>query len=232
MWRYLALLISTIIGILILAIIWHVKHLVTDKEIYSVVPLQRCLYSKEYKHLKAGDIIYMRSSISSMQEIIIPYVYKHIAIIVEIDNKLYIAESSNKKIIGKSNDKLISRKRGVNIYPLQERLMNVLGVMFIVRLNKSLSNDKQDILIDTILEHIGKPYPHLIQLYMVFILNIPIKIPMYCHIFVYTCLRNMGIVPYFSTADEIGLYITSIYNYELNDGYKYHYPKQLVYDIE
>lgn len=233
MWQYLALLLSVTISLLIIAIIWHIRNLVTVKEIYTVIPLKRYLLSNEYKNLKAGDIIYTRSSIAAYQELIIPYIYKHIAIIVEFDNKLYVAETSGKGIIGRSGIKLIKRKGGVDIYPLRDRLKNAIGPVFLSKLNKPLTMEQNDKLQDTVIYHFGEQYPSLIKLYMIFILKMPIKTTMYCHTFVWQCLINMVLVnPEKKTANQIGKFITSIYDYQLNDGYSYEYPKQLIYDFE
>lgn len=233
MWHYLALLLAVVIGLLIIAIIWHVRNLVTVKEIYSMIPLKRYLLSQEFKNIKAGDIIYTRSSIAAFQELIIPYIYKHVAIIVEFNGKLYIAETSGKGIIGRSKNKLIKRKGGVDIYPIKERLKNAIGPVFLSKLNKPLTEKKNDKLQDTTIDHLGEPYPNLISLYMLFILRFSIKTTMYCHTFVYTCLVNMGLISSEKrSATEIGKIITTIYEHQLNDGYLYEQPRQLIYDYD
>lgn len=232
MWQYLALLISTIIGLLVLAIIWHIRNLVNTKEIYSTIPLKRYLLSKEYNNIKAGDILYTRSSIAAFQELIIPYIYKHVAIVVEFGGKLYVAETSGNGIIARSKNKLIKKRGGVDIYPLKDRIKNAVGPVFISRINKQLTEDKIDNLQDTVIDHFGEPYPPLIYLYALFILRLPIKTTMYCHTFVYTCLINMKLItPQKRSATKIGKLITSIAKYQLNDGYYYEYPRQLIYDF-
>lgn len=233
MWQYLALLISVVIGILVLAIIWHVKHLVTDRDLYSVIPLKKMMYTKEYNNFKPGDIIYMRSSIATMQEIIIPYVYKHIAIVVEFNNVLYCAEASNKKVLGRFGKKIVQRIPGVDVYPLHDRLKNIIGPMFVSKLNKPLNIEKIEKMQDTIMYHLGEPYPSIVYLYIIFTLGIPIKSNMYCHTLVYECLYNMGLISTkMKSGRKIGKFITTVYNHDLNDGYKYEYPKQLIYDYE
>lgn len=232
MWQHLALLISVTIGILILAIIWHVRNLVTDKDVYSVIPMKRVLYSKEKDNFKPGDIIYMRSSIATVQEVVIPYVYKHIAIVVEFNNVLYCAESSNKTVLGRSGKSIIKRIPGVDVYPLHERLKNVIGPIYISRLNKPLTMEKNEKMQDTVMKHLGEPYPSIVYLYIIFTLGIPVKSNLYCHTLVCECLYNMGLISEKIKGRKLGKFVTSIYNYELNEGYRYTYPKQLIYDYE
>lgn len=233
MWQYLALLIAVVIGLLILAIIWHVRHLISLREFYSVVPLKRYLMSKEKDNIKPGDILYTRSAISALQEVVVPYIYKHIAIIVKFNNTLYVAETSGKGIIGREGTTLIRRNEGVDIYPLNDRLRSAIGPIFLVKLNKPLTDEKDEALQTTVRYHMGDPYPSLISLYALFILSLPIKTSMYCHTFIRECLINMKLINSGKkTACEIGSFMTSISNYELNDGYKYLSPKQLVYDFE
>lgn len=233
MWQYLALLIAVIIGILILVIIWHIRNLVTDKDVYSVVPIQKCLYSKEFNKLKSGDILYMRSSITNFQEIAIPYVYKHIAIIVEFNNILYCAEATSKTILGKSGNTLISRKSGVAAYPLRDKLKNSLGPVFISKLNKPLTMEINEKLQDTTIQHLGEEYPSILYLYFIFTLGLPLKTKMYCHTFVYECLYSMGLISSkMKNRKKIGKFITAIYEHDLNNGYRYEFPKQLIYDYE
>lgn len=233
MWQYLALLISVVIGLLIIAIIWHIKNLVSVQEVYTVVPLKRYLYSKESSNLKAGDIIYTRSSIAALQELVIPYIYKHVAIIVEFKNNLYISETSGKGIIGRDKDKIIKRNGGVDLYPIRDRFKNTLGPIFLSKLNKPLSNIQNQKLQDTVVDHYGEQYPNLLKLYALFILSIPVDASFYCHTYVYACLINVGLIPNVKkSAHEIGTFITEISDYQLNDGFSYEKPKQLVFDNE
>ena len=56
---------------------------------------------------------------------------------------------------------------------------------------------------------------------------------MFCYAFVYTCLKNMKLLPNeMKSARQISKFITSIYEHELLDGYKYQMPKQLIYDYD
>ncbi len=233
MWQYLALLLAITIGLLIVFSLWHIKNLIPLVDIYSVIPLKRYLLTKEYKNLKAGDIIYTRSSITTVQEMFVPYIYKHIAIIVDFNDKLYIAETTGKGIIGRSKNKLIERNGGVDIYPLCERLKNIIGPIFISKLNKPLTPEKNDKLQDTVIDKHGESYPNFINLYTLFVLGIPVPTNLYCHTFVYECLINMGILDnVHRSAREIGTLLTSLSEYELNDGYLYEDPRQLIYDNE
>ena len=233
MWIYLATLISILTILLVIAMIWHIKNLVLAKELYSIIPLKRYLVSKEFKNIKSGDIIYTRSSIASFQELVIPYIYKHVAIIVEFDDKLYIADTSNGGVMGRKKNKLIRRTGGVNMYPLHKWLKYSLGPVFILKLNKPLTEKKNIELYDTIIDKYGEPYPTMLDLYILFTLHIPIKTTLYCHTLLWQCLINMGLVDnQRKSAYELGKFITSISKYQLNDGYEYDHPRQLIYDYE
>ena len=111
MWKDFALLITASVIIISLTLIWHIRHLTTNREIYSTIPLKRYLLSSEKSKLKSGDIIFTRSSVASFQEIIIPYIYKHAGIIIEFNNKLYMAETFSEKVTGRRQNKLLKQDR-------------------------------------------------------------------------------------------------------------------------
>lgn len=215
-----------------LLLVWHIMHLVSNGEIYSIVPLKRYLFSKEKNNIKAGDLIFTRSSIGTIQEVFVPYIYKHTAIAVEFDNEVYIAETSIAKVGGRDGNTLIRSNSKVVIYTLDTYMKNILGSIFLLKLNKPLSKSQIEILQNTVLDQLGKSYPSLPEMFVNFILNIPIK-KLQCISFVNLCLTDIGLIenkkmsPY-----QQGIFITNIYKYDLLDGYRYEKPKQLVYDYE
>ena len=233
MWKDFVLLITVVVIILLLTLIWHIRHLTSNKEIYSTIPFKRYLLSNEKNNIKSGDIIFTRSSVASFQEVIIPYIYKHAGIIIEFNDTLYIAETFSEKVTGRSHHKLLKHKGGVGLTPFLEWAKNLVGPIFILKLNKPLSPKQIDILHDTVIQHYGEPYPSITSLYFIFIMGLPIKTSLYCYSFVHLCLVNVKLLNEQTlTANELSKFITTIYKYELNDGYRYEKPRQLVYDFE
>lgn len=233
MWPYLALFITSCIFMLLIAIIWHIKNLVTSRELYSVIPYKRMLASKDFNKINTGDIIYTRNSINPCQEYMIPYIYKHAGIIIEFNNNLYVAETAGRGIQGRKGFKLIRRKNGVGLCLLKDKLKNSVGAIFISKLNKPLDTKRIELLQDTFIIHKNDSYPMIIYLFILFVLHIPIKTNMFCYSFVYQCLLNADLIKEPKTsAREIGKFITEIYNYDLQDGYNYEIPKQLIYDFD
>lgn len=202
----------------------------SSNTIYPVIPLRRCLYSKE--NIKSGDLLFIRTSLGSIGKIFIPFLYKHVAIVVEYDNELYVAETSKAKIRGRHNDKIIYANSSTNLYKLPTYMKNMLGPVYLLKLNKPLSESQVEVLQDLVLDMIGKPYPSPIELYINYIYGIPIK-KLQCISFVNLCLVSMGLIKNKkeSTYDQ-GVFITNINKYDLLDGYKYEDPKQLIYDYE
>lgn len=231
MWEYLSLFLSVSIMLFILIFMIHIKNLMNYEETLTMMPLKRYLLSEEYCNIKSGDILFMRNSITSYQELIIPFIYKHVAIIVEINGKLYIAEASGSEFIAKEKNKLIKNKKCTYIYPLKNELKSIIGPVFLSKLHKPLTDRQNDKLQDTIFCHLHEPYPSLIELYVVSILQIPIKTNMYCFKLIYKCLVNIGLIQQKKmSALELSKFVTSVYKYKLNDNY-YEHPRQLIYDL-
>lgn len=234
MWKKITLIQSTIIILLILLIVWHNNQLVNYNDIFLIIPQRRLLMSKNINNIKSGDIIYTAgSSLPTIQGFLIPYFYKHIAIVIKINNKLYIADTSLDKSIGRIGSNLIKRRRGVDIYPLDYKLKNSLGSAFISRLNKPLTNEQNYNLIQTLTNHCNDLYPNVFQLYITGMLNLSIKNIIYCHTLIYNCLVNTNLTKQKKmTLRQLGDFITTLPNRELNDGYKYENVMQLIYDYE
>lgn len=233
MWKDLTILIMSVSLILMVTMIWHVRNLISNKELYKIIPYRRYMLSNEYKNIKTGDLIYTRSAVATMQEMIIPYIYKHAGIIVEFNNTLYIVETFSAKITGRSKEALILHKGGVGMTRLSDWMKHLIGNAYLCKLNKPLMPQHTDALYDTIIHLYGEKYPSITSLYFIFILGLPIKTSPYCYSFVYKCLTNMKLLNYQNlSANELSRIITSIYEIDLNDGYKYEFPRQLIYDFE
>lgn len=225
-----------ILIILILFTLHYLHKLINHREIYQEIPFNRVLMSKVYDDLKTGDIILFRSSVNSfITDTLIPTtVYKHIGMIIKLNDELYITESGQRNVYAKnSQGDILYLKDGVDILPLKTRLSYYCGMVFLTQLSRPLEPEKEQKLIEYIYELYNINYPSLLELYLNFILNLKITKSLYCFQYVYMLLESIGVIPKQPVSNmELTDFITHIDEYELNDDYSYTELKKIVYDID
>lgn len=205
-------------------------------EIYKNMTFDRVKLSEIYDELKTGDLLFFRSAISSfvVDKLIPTEIYKHVAMIVKLDDELYCTESTIRDFFAKDDitNELYILKSGVNTMLLIPRLQYYSGLIFIHKLNKPISTSDEIKLIEYINESASIAYPSSLSLYMNLVFNIKISNDLYCYEYIYMLLKHINIITENKTnVKDISNYIANIYKYQLNDGYKYSEGKQLVYDL-
>lgn len=217
-----AIIIAAIICLLITSI-------VLNRGSYYVInnacsKFQRTLLTTEYETLKSGDIILFAPIIHNFtNSFITQNLFSHIAMIVNDPIKgLCLSETNGRTRIKKS--------AGAHLFKFLARLKNYDGSFYLMRLNKPLDKEREELLIKTANEVIDHPYPGFKEgsLYLMggsFDQR---------HCFMHTSylLEKINLLPDGFNNDFINsTEITSIYKKELPDEYSYSFPIQLVYDI-
>jgi len=212
------------------------NNVVSTREIYQQMPFNKIYLSDILPSIKTGDIILYRSSLSTfMSSALIPtLVYKHIGIVLKIDNVLYITESSDGSYIyNKTPKRFYFHKPGADIVPLDVKLKHFCGMVFLTQLNKPLPKDKENAIIDKAHEYskISK-YPSPIDLYSNFVFNLKLnKKSLYCFEYIYLLLQHIGIINNKKrSALQICNFMANISIQNLEDGYEYNEVDQLIID--
>jgi hypothetical protein len=189
----------------------------------------RILLSREYFGLKPGDILLFTSNVHNFTNSFLTMnFFSHVGILTKNgdnndgDDSLYISETNGPI--------RINRKGGAYIFPLLFRLKHYDGNIYLMRLNKELDKDRLAILQDETKQVIGHPYPSL-KTKALSSLGISDN-SRHCFQHVGHILKKLNLIP---ENTDLGLVsstdLSSLYEVPLEDGYKYSYPEQLVYDI-
>ena len=233
MWPAVTIAILIILLILIFSTILFLNRFERTKDIYKSMPFTKVLLSDIYNSLKTGDLIFYRSSVSSIAtDTIIPTpLYKHISMVIKKDDTLYSTESTMEDFYCKVNNESIFLKNGVSIVPLLPKLQYYCGMMFITQLAVPINEDKVYKLYEYINKLKNMSYPSLISLYLDFVLDIKISKSLYCYEYIYILLEYINIVnrQYLNSMD-LSKFITTIHLQKLNNN-SYSEVKQLVFDM-
>jgi len=235
--EYAIIIFLIIIIILTLRSINYINNTSNYTNIYKNIPFERISLASVLTTLKTGDLLYYRNAISSfMMDRLIPTdVYKHVSMIVRIDNDLFSTESSLGEFYSKqdSTEEPLVMFSGVNVLPLINRLKYYSGLVFLHRLNKPLSLENEQKLVTYINNSIGTPYPTMLSLYMNFTFNVKISKDLYCYEYVYSLLEYIDLIPTKKkNARDISEYIAKLCNFELNYGYRYEPGRLIVFDLD
>lgn len=234
MWFESSVAMFIVLIIMIICTMRFLQRIVKYKDIYKEMPFKKVLLSDIYDTLKTGDLIFYRSSITSfITDTIIPTtLYKHISMVIKIEDKLYSTESSEGSIYCRTKDSLKYLKNGVDTVPLLTKLKYFCGMIFISQLSKPLSEEREHNIIEYANKLYKLQYPSVISLYFDFVLNMKISKSLYCFQYIYLLLERIGLINKQSlNAIDLSSLITNIHQYNLNDNYQYSRIKQLVYDI-
>ena len=231
------LVISIIILLLCIIIYVGYTFIINQKSSYDLfknLPSNMKLLSNVYDKLKTGDIIYFRCLISEINyELFLSmFTFKHAAFIIKIDGILYITESSTGREYYKDIEKVYSIKRGISITPFFTRLVQDQSLMYISELDKPLSIEYENQLINFAKNaETKKFYPSTSILLLAVFLNIKLKKEFYCFMYVYELLLLCGLIIHSNKSHtELSYFVNDIYKYRLQNN-NYNYPYKLIYDI-
>lgn len=217
-----SIIIATIICLLITAII-------LNRASYYVINnacsnFKKKLLSSEYETLKSGDIILFAPILHNFtNSLITGNLFSHIGMIVNDPEKgICISETNGKTRIKKS--------AGAHIFKLLARLKNYDGSFYLLRLNKPLDKDREELLIETANNVTDHVYPGFKSgLKYLIGLNDPAR---HCFQHVAYLLKKINLLPEDFKPDFISsAQIPSFYKHELPDDYRYEFPVQLLYDL-
>jgi hypothetical protein len=208
----------------------------TPEFIYSKLPSDKYLFSNVVDKFKTGDLLLFRASSITSTFLFNPSIlYKHIGLIYESNEQLYLIEMTTSTPYGiDSNRKILQLNNGLNIIPLFSRLQNYIGIITWIKLNKKLNESQlkklQD-LKDTNFNNIT--FPPLVKLYIHYMYNINLEENlMFCYKFIYYLLQELEILnKYNLSLSNIIRFTNEIYNFELNNGYNYDLMGQVIMDV-
>jgi hypothetical protein len=185
---------------------------------------QKVLLTDEYKSLKSGDIILFAPILHNFtNSIITQNLFAHIAIVVNDPVKgLCVSETNGQTRIKKS--------AGAHIFKLLARLKNYDGCFYLMRLNKPLDKQREELLIKTANEVIDHSYPGFKE-GVLYLMGGSFE-ARHCFMHVAFLLEKIkllpeGFKPDFITSSEL----SSFYKQQLPDDYRFEFPVQLIYDI-
>jgi len=213
----------------------YVMNNTTYIDVYKKLPFTRTRLSDVHDELKTGDLIFSRNAVASfLVDYIIPTaIYKHVAMVIKINGQLYLTESTIGDFFANNDntEDLYTLHSGVNIVPLKPRLKYFSGLLFIHRLNKSLSKIMEIKLISFVGELSDVKYPTAFSLYINILFNKKISNDLYCYEYIYVLLKHIDLISINKkTVKDISEYIGYIDKYELNQGYHYSKGNLLIYD--
>lgn len=216
-----AIIIATICLLLISIILLRASYYLINN---ACSKFQKTLLSEEYKSLKSGDIILFAPILHNFTNSLLTMnLFSHIGMIVN-DPELGICISET------NGSNRIKKSGGAEIFPFLARLKNYEGCFYLMRLNMQLDEKREEILLKSVKEIIDWPYPS----FKTKLLSLIGCVDNTRHCFQHTgwLLKQIGLLPpeielgFTSSGD-----ISSIYKFELPDGYKYHFPVQLVHNF-
>lgn len=221
-----------ILSILIIASMYSIYRLFNLRDIYQIIPVEKAILSKEYDNLNTGDLILLRSTLTSpiADLFMSKFVFKHIGLVININNVKYITEINNyKNIFYKTKKETVLMPAGIAIVPLLTRLKYYAGLMFISKLKHSLSTEQETALINKVyeLEKICT-YPSMTVLFQNFVLGFPMpNNVMHCYSYIYTLLKFVNIIDDdIYKGFDLANFIINIASHP-----KYNSLRNLVYDI-
>jgi hypothetical protein len=252
---------SIIIIILVILLIGTISLLYRGFSYYNKYENFRMLkyvkMSDIYDELKSGDIILYKCNTLSLSSVFLTHVYfSHIGIVIK--NNIYVLETKNNLFISETNPSYeylpreykekkmyglepLSNKRegwktnyGSDILPLLVRIKYYPGDSFLMKLNKPLDAEREELLIKY--AHEQCPYPTFLQgLSIIIEQNFGQQITNARHCFQHVgyLLDKMNIT---NNISDNGIYsickkIANIYKEKLNDGYQYNTPIKILYDV-
>lgn len=185
---------------------------------------QKTLLSREYETLKSGDIILFAPIIHNFtNSMITQNLFSHIGLLVNDPVKgMCISETNGKTRLKQS--------AGAHLFKLLARLKNYDGCFYLMRLNKPLDKEREQLLITVSNSVEDHPYPSLKEGLM-YLMGKSFEAR---HCFMHVCmlLEKIRLLPdgykydFISSAE-----LSSFYKIELPDGYKYNFPIQMLYDL-
>lgn len=217
-----SIIIAAIICLLITAIILNRASYYTINNAGS--KFKKKLLSKEYETLKSGDIILFAPILHNFtNSLITGNLFSHIGVIINDPKKgICISETNGAN--------RIKRSAGAHVFKLLARLKNYDGSFYLMRLNKPLDKQREDLLIETANSATGHVYPGL-KAGLKYLLGMNDESR---HCFQHTAflLEKINLLPKDFKPDFISsAQISSFYKIELPDKYMYQFPVQLLHDL-
>jgi len=183
--------------------------------------------SNIYDELKNGDIILFKSNTIFYVNIFLTNTYyTHIGMVVKKNGILYISETNAGDVLYTPNCKT---KNCSELLPLLIRIKYYPGDAFLMKLNKPLTSEKEELLLKYSNEKI--PYPTSFQAFInYFTRNNNIR---HCFQHVGNLLDKIGITTNIMKNNIINICpaVENIYTKKINDGYQYNTPIKILYDL-
>ena len=208
---------------------------------YHLVRHKRVCLTKQISTLKSGDIILFIAHTHGFTNSLFTWdLYSHAGIVVEIDNELYLSESTVDSLPDATEGELMLPYSS-QINPLYRRLKYYPGMKFLMQLKQPLTPEQESILQERAKLYV--PYPSIIQMFKA-ILNFPVHLKArHCMQHVAWLLDEINLTPVYQlkkgkTFLETGFLgssraVTSLPGEPLGDGLNcYNETVELLYDLD
>jgi hypothetical protein len=227
-----------VIILISLLLIFHIRFIINalnTKDKYSDSPKNKVLLSDVYHTLKTGDIILYKSIKSSLiyTAFYPSNLYKHIGMILVLDNNIYVTESTNSDFYKYDDEGNIQRmKSGVNIVPFLTRAKFYNGYIYMCKLSHDLSVKMEELLFNAVDKVKDYTYPSKANMYTSFIFNVTFSKKFYCYEYIYYLLYSIGLI---DKKNPVALDMVNMLNnldeLECNLGYSYHSPNNIICNV-